>query len=111
MRTRRRRHKSVRPRGTLSLGIRGPNMFMWTYRYQRPHKNPTHPPSLWPTRVAVDPLPPVSCGYNYQVSYLLCWQQVFQRRQQKHIFEALSGLFLLSLNLYQQGYTILAPNI
>ena len=37
------------------------------------------------------------------VFHLLCWQQVFQQRQQKHIFGALSSLFLLSLNLYQQG--------
>ena len=103
MRTRRRRHKSVRLRGTFTLVIGGPNMFMWTYRYQRPRKNPSRPPSLWPTRVAVDPLPPVSCGYNYQVFHLPCWQQGFQQRQQKHIFGALSGLFLLSLNLSQQG--------
>jgi len=103
MRTRRRRHKSLFPRGTITLVIRSPNMFMWIYWYQRPPKNPIRPPSLCPTRVAVDPLPPVSCGYNYQVFHLLCWQQVFQLRQQKHIFGALSGLFLLSLNLYQQG--------
>jgi len=103
MRTRRRRHRSVRARGTITLVIRCPNMFMWTYLYQRPPKNPTHPPSLWPTRVAVDPLPPLSGGYNYEVFYLLCWQQAFQLRLQKHIFGALSSLFLLSLNLYQQG--------
>jgi len=103
MGTSRRRHKLVRRRGTITLVIRGLNMFTRTYRYQRQHKNPTRLPSLWPTRVAVDPLPLVSCGYYYQAFHLVRWQQVFQLRQQKQMFGALSRLFLLSLNLYQQG--------
>jgi len=70
---------------------------------QRRYKNPTRPPSLWPTRVTVDSLLLIPCSYNYQVCHLRCCQQAFQLCQQKHMFGALSGLFLLSLNLYPQA--------